>query len=66
MSIILTDGDKMTAAWRKVEEHLNARLIVLRGQLESDVDERISTRLRGQIAEVKSLLDLGKERPVID
>jgi len=64
--IILTDSDKMSQAWGKVREHLTERLAVLRGQLESDIDERTSTRVRGQIAEVKSLLSMEKDRPVID
>ena len=56
----LTDGDCVSPTWARLSKHLSARLDYLRVQLEADHDERKTARIRGQIAEVKRLLDTAK------
>ena len=64
--MILTDGDKLTPTWAKLEEHLKDRLAMLRAKNDAPMSEAETATLRGRIAEVKALLSLGDERPVID
>lgn len=60
------DSDRISSTWIKLNAHLTERLAILRSQLEADIDEQRSTRLRGQIFEVKALLALNEDRPFID
>ena len=62
----LTEGDLVSPTWGKLKRHLDDRLKVLRVQLEQDLDEIKSAKIRGQIAEVKAILGLAAGRPVID
>lgn len=62
----LTEGDLVSPTWGKIKRHLDSRLKVLREQLEQDVDERKSAKIRGQIAEVKLFIGLADDRPTID
>lgn len=64
--IELTEGDLVSPTWGKINIYLTKRLAHLRNQLEQDVDERKSTRIRGQIAEVKLFLGLADDRPIVD
>jgi len=64
--IILTQGERASSTWGKTMEYLNGRLAALRRQLEGDLDDRQTIKLRGQIAEVKFLMSLNEERPVIE
>lgn len=62
----LTEGDLVSPTWGKIKRHLDSRLVVLREQLEKDVDERTGAKIRGQIAEVKLFIGLGADRPIVD
>lgn len=60
----LTDSDRQSQAWRKLEEHLKQKLQNLRGQNDGEELDPIKTAfLRGQIKFTKGLLALGNEEP---
>jgi hypothetical protein len=61
----LTEGDLVSPTWGKIKRHLDSRLAHLREQLEQDVSEQKSARIRGQIAEVKLFLGLADDRPIL-
>lgn len=62
----LTDADKLNPLWVRLEKHFQNRLTVLRMQNDGDLSDVETGRLRGQIKEVKAILALAKDRPVID
>ena len=62
----LTDGEKMTDLWRRMEEHFTNRLTMLRQSNDKAQSEFETAHLRGRIAEVKGFLALAKEQPIID
>ncbi len=62
----LTDGEKMTDLWRRLEEHFTNRLLMLRQSNDKAQSELETALLRGRIAEVKGFLSLAKEQPIID
>lgn len=60
----LSAADKQSTLWARVESHLERRLHNLRRQNDSlEIDEKQAAQLRGRIAEIKLLLELGKTRP---
>ena len=61
----LSKNDKLSALWAKITVHLEDRLAELRAQNDGDLTEAQTAKHRGRIAEVKSLLDLGEDDPVI-
>jgi len=54
----LTEGEKLSAVWQKLEPHLKERLTTLRAQNDGELDELSTARLRGRIAELKLILSL--------
>jgi hypothetical protein len=58
----LAPSELRTSTWRRLEEHLNARLASLRAQNDNDLDEAKTAKLRGRIAEVINLLALGSSQ----
>lgn len=64
--IILTEGDKMSSAWAKLQKYMDQRLVMLLGQLEGDKDPIQTAKLRGNIAELRALQALGKDHPFIE
>lgn len=57
MPLILTAGDRQTALWAKIKDYYEGRLQDLRVRNDGLAqDERTTAFLRGQIAEIKSLL----------
>jgi len=52
----LTAIDRQSEAWKKVTQHLEDRLQQLRESNDTDVGERETAKIRGRIAEVRSLL----------
>lgn len=58
---LLTVGDRLSPLWAKVSKHLEARLHSLRCQNDGDKNTEETAKLRGRIAEIKALLDHGKE-----
>lgn len=64
--IILTEGDKLSPLWAKLQTYMDQRVVMLIGQLEGDKDPIQTAKLRGNIAELRALQSLGKDRPIID
>lgn len=57
----LTNLEKQSAVWRKLEAYLNETLISLRSQNDGDLDVTATARLRGRINAVKTILALGED-----
>jgi hypothetical protein len=57
-----TDLDFQNPLWRKLTEHLNKRLILLRAKNDNERPATDTSYLRGQIFEVKRMLALEGER----
>lgn len=55
----LTDLEKQSAVWLKLERHLTETLTSLRSQNDGDLDLTATARLRGRINAVKQILALG-------
>lgn len=55
---------RASGAWHELVNHLTGRLAALRQDLEKDSDPIATAKTRGQIAEVKRLLDLNQDLPV--
>lgn len=64
--IEFTDADKATPLWTKLVAYQKQRLDALRIQNDGDKDVVATAKLRGQIAEVKILLNHDKDKPVVD
>lgn len=62
LPFMLTDSERNSALWAKLETHYQQRLEQLRKQNDGDQPENTTTSLRGRIAEVKAILSLGKEQ----
>jgi len=60
-----TPYDKESATWQKLKAHYEARLQVLRMKNDHPLPEEQRNILIGQIQEVKTLLALEVERPVM-
>lgn len=54
-------SDLVSDTWARLKQHLLERQTSLRQQLEGDLNEGDTAKLRGRLAEVKRLLDLGKD-----
>ena len=61
LPFLLTIEEKRSPLWRRLEEYLDERLIALRKENDGDRSELDTAKLRGRIAEVKSMIALGKE-----
>lgn len=57
----LTDGDKVSPAYRKIMSILEHRLETARGKLEGNLTLDETNRVRGRIIELKYLLSLDKD-----
>ena len=55
--------DKASPLWRSLVDHYTARLVTLREQNDAAKSHDETTKLRGQIAEVKAFLSLADEPP---
>ena len=56
----LTEQERQSALWLKLEAYLNKKLIDLRGQNDGDMSLEATARLRGRIAQCKYFLSLGE------
>jgi len=56
----LTELERQSAVWVKLEEYLNKKLVDLRKQNDGDMSLEATARLRGRIAQVKFILSLGE------
>lgn len=61
----LTEIEKHHALWRKIEDELTARLAVLREKNDGNLDVSETAKLRGQIVEIKRMLDWAKIDPTV-
>jgi hypothetical protein len=56
----LTELEKQSAVWRKLEAYLQDQLTSLRSQNDGDLNAEATARLRGKIAQLKTILVLGE------
>jgi hypothetical protein len=63
---ILTNAEKQSGLWMRLENHFKDRLATLRKQNDGDLTEILTAKLRGQIAAFEALLLLGKDMPPIE
>lgn len=59
----LDDIEMRSALWMKLQAHLEERLAVLRSRNDGVLTPEETCLLRGRIAQVKEILDLGKPDP---
>lgn len=62
----LTDGEKISTVWAKLEDHLKDRLE--KARLKNDnpkLSELDTAMIRGEIHELKYLISLGAERKIL-
>jgi hypothetical protein len=64
--LVLTQDEKDSKLWRKLMKHWEDRLQILRTQNDGDKDEKATSRLRGQIAELKAMLGMDKDLPEVN
>ena len=57
----LTQADRMSPVWRTLHKHLSERLQMLRETNDSEHTLERTARLRGQIAELKSIIALNDD-----
>lgn len=60
-----TEIDKFSSTWQKVEAHLAVRLESARTKLEKSMPESETQKLRGEIAQIRSLMRLADEPPPV-
>lgn len=60
----LTNQERDSALWKKLEAHLQGRLETLRKQNDQDLSPDETARQRGRIAAVKELIGYGQENIV--
>lgn len=48
--------DRQSGTWLKIRSHVEARIEVLRSQLERDSGEEATQKIRGRIAELRDLV----------
>lgn len=63
---VLTNIERQTGLWMRLENHFKDRLETLRKQNDGDLTEIQTAKLRGQIATYETLLRLGKDMPPIE
>lgn len=56
----LTNADRINPLWMRLEEYLNERLEAKRRQNDARADQAATDFLRGEIAQLKALIALGK------
>jgi hypothetical protein len=59
----LAPHERANEVWMRLEKHLADRLETLRVQNDGDQSEEATAKLRGRIAEIKALLNVGKDQP---
>lgn len=61
----LTELERNSELWKKLEAVLKQRIDLHRKKNDSDQDDSSTAKLRGRIAELKFLLDLASPDPAI-
>ncbi len=59
--MIMQSADFQSAAWRRLQKYLNARIDELRIMNDGNLSLEKTTELRGKIAELKQILSLSKQ-----
>lgn len=62
--LVLSAEERRSPLWKKLKDHWQERLEVLRKQNDGDRPETETAKLRGQIAECKALLWLERETDI--
>jgi hypothetical protein len=62
----LTEHEKQSGLWQKIDAYLTTRLTMLHRQLEADLPESKTSTLRGRILEVRDWLHAGQDRPRVE
>ena len=62
----LTDGERHHPLWFKIAAHYKERLEILRAKNDGGLTPDETATIRGQIKEVKGILSLGQDLPVLD
>ena len=66
-SLRLTRDEKYSPLWVKIKtDYVEKRIALLSRQLENDLGNKKTTRLRGRIAELRDLLDLETDPAISD
>jgi len=60
---VLSDGERHHPLWVRLSAHLTMRLAQLRGKNDGPLTENETATLRGQIAALKAIINLGDEPP---
>lgn len=67
MNDVLTDVEKKSAVWLKLQAHLEARLLAARARNDAPLTPEQTQKLRGEIAALKEFLRLGEtHQPVAE
>lgn len=61
MTTVLLREDFSTRTWKRLSQHLDARLTDLRQQNDRELDEIQTASIRGSIGEVKRILALAEQ-----
>jgi len=59
-------ADRNSPTWLKLKAHLEQRLARLRAENDLDMDESLTAKKRGQIAEIKVLISLDRDPAIPD
>jgi hypothetical protein len=62
----LTQGERNTAVWAKIEQYAREKLDVLRKKNDAPLTDLQTAQIRGRIAELKDLLDIAEDVKVVD
>lgn len=62
----LTKSERDAPVWHRLMRHLEEKRAELRAKNDGDLDAIKTANMRGQIAQISAILDLNKDRPVID
>lgn len=61
----LTDADKLSDTWQRLEKHLKAEIERLRLLNDGNLDPVVTANTRGQIAALRNLLSRADGLPVV-
>ena len=62
----LTKQERSDPLWLKLKAEYESRLAQLRKDNDKDMSEAATANLRGRIAELRRIIDMGAEKPVIE
>ena len=62
----LTDQDRKSAVWLRVQEYVTEQIDVCRRKNDGDLDQFATASLRGEIRALKKILSLGESPPTME